>query len=200
MPFTVSPMNLVRRLSKKLVFALLFSLLAFLYIGVQGANAAPTAPATTAQAAMGATSGKAKLTGQITFTDTPKGLAIQAAINNAPSGFHGFHIHEKASCRDSGKAAGGHFNPNKAKHGKLLIDGFANAHAGDLGNILIGADGKGTFSQTIPGLSVAEGKYPIANHAVILHAQRDDFSQPVGNAGDRIGCGVINVAQTPQKK
>ncbi|HEY9647891.1 MAG TPA: superoxide dismutase family protein, partial [Chroococcidiopsis sp.] len=106
---------------------------------------------------------------------------------------HGFHIHENGSCDNAGNGAGGHFNPNNVKHGKLIVDGFDQAHAGDLGNILVAADGHGTLSQTVPGLTLSDGLYAIASRAVILHAQRDDFSQPVGNAGARIGCGTIDL-------
>ncbi|MGA7933136.1 MAG: superoxide dismutase family protein, partial [Kovacikia sp.] len=149
----------------------------------------------TAQVKMSDPAGKSNLSGQITFTETGKGMLIRATVKNAPSGLHGFHIHEKGSCADVGNAAGGHFNPDGVKHGRLITDGFANAHAGDLGNILIAPNGTGSLTQTVPGLKLTKGKYPIAKRAVIVHAKKDDFGQPTGNAGGRIGCGVISLSR-----
>jgi Cu-Zn family superoxide dismutase len=132
--------------------------------------------------------------GEATFTETSDGLEITVMMDNAPAGTHGFHVHEVGSCEDGGKAAQGHFNPDNVEHGYLPDDGFENAHAGDLGNIEIAEDGTGTLNLTIPGLSLEEGNYAIAGRSVILHAQPDDFGQPTGNAGDRLGCGLINLA------
>ncbi|HAJ61768.1 MAG TPA: superoxide dismutase family protein, partial [Cyanobacteria bacterium UBA8543] len=92
---------------------------------------------------------------------------------------------------DKGNAAKGHFNPDKVKHGFLPKDGFQNAHAGDFGNITISSDGKGTLSETVPGLTLSGPKYAIKGLSVILHEKADDFGQPLGNAGGRIGCGII---------
>ncbi|WP_421659338.1 superoxide dismutase family protein [Leptothermofonsia sp. ETS-13] len=188
-------MNPTRRFVRGLIVAVLLSLLAFLYIGVQGAIATPNPDTRTAQATLSDPSGKSNLNGQVSIFETAKGLLLKAAVSDTPAGLHGFHIHEKGSCKDGGNGAGGHFNPDQVKHGKLIIDGFANAHAGDLGNILIGLDGTGSMAQTIPGLRLTEGKYAIANRAIILHAQKDDFGQPTGNAGGRIGCGVIALSK-----
>ncbi|NER32468.1 MAG: superoxide dismutase family protein, partial [Symploca sp. SIO1C4] len=97
------------------------------------------------------------------------------------------------SCEDGGKAAGGHFNPDGVQHGLLIKDGFENAHAGDLGNITVSPEGTGTMNVTIPGLTLSEGKYALGNLSVIVHEKPDDFGQPTGNAGGRIGCGIIKV-------
>lgn len=126
--------------------------------------------------------------------DTEAGLAIEVSFLDAPEGTHGFHIHENGSCAEAGKAAGGHYNPDDVEHGKLLADGFENAHAGDLGNVNIGAGGEGVYSALISGLSLTGGDYPVAGHAFILHAQPDDFGQPTGNAGSRLACGVIQLS------
>src|SRR5262245_11623345 len=76
--------------------------------------------------------------GWVTFKEADGGLKVEAEIKNvAPAGKHGFHIHEKGSCDDTGKAAGGHFNPDGVQHGMLEKDGHEHAHAGDLGNIEI---------------------------------------------------------------
>jgi Cu-Zn family superoxide dismutase len=194
-------MNTLRRVIRRLILVISLSLLAFLYVGLQGGASvdsswvASTASLGTATATLSDPSGKSNVRGQASFTETAKGLLIKATVSKAPPGLHGFHIHEKGSCQDNGNAAGGHFNPDKVKHGKLVTDGFANAHAGDLGNISIAPNGSGSIRQTIPGLTLTKGKYAIANHAIILHAKKDDFGQPTGNAGGRIGCGVIKTTK-----
>jgi len=193
-------MNSILRIVRFLVLTLVLSLLVSCNSTVQGdATASPTSTPSAskpsiAQATISDPSGKSQLNGKVNFTETAKGVLIQASVKNVPPGPHGFHIHEKGNCGDAGNAAGGHFNPDKVKHGKLITDGFANAHAGDLGNLSIAPNGTGTFAQTVPGLALNNGKYAIANHAIILHAKKDDFSQPTGNAGGRIGCGVISLA------
>ena len=131
------------------------------------------------------------IAGTVQFEDTAAGLKVSASLSNVPPGQHAFHIHEFGSCADSGKAAGSHYNPMSAPHGQVLKDGMAHAHAGDLGNITAGQDGKATLEAVIPGLSLASGQYTVAGRAVILHEKVDDFSQPAGNAGGRIGCGPI---------
>jgi superoxide dismutase, Cu-Zn family len=156
-----------------------------------GAIALPLAQAAIAQASLADPSGASSLDGQISVSETAEGLKVEATVTDAPPGYHGFHIHENASCANNGNGAGGHYNPNGVKHGYLPQDGFTAAHAGDLGNILIYENGSGVYRQTIPGLTLAAGKYNVTNHAVIIHANRDDFGQPTGNAGGRIGCGIL---------
>lgn len=100
------------------------------------------------------------------------------------------HLHEHGDCGDMGKGAHGHWNPTKQQHGKW---GSLNFHLGDIGNVLIDANGKGMLEMetnlwTIGGDSTSN----IVGRAVIVHSGMDDFtSQPAGNAGSRIGCGVI---------
>ena len=152
-----------------------------------GCAARPTATATIT----GTTPGS-KLSGTARFAQTVDGVHVIIMIANAPPGKHGLHIHEHGDCGESGKAAGGHFNPDHVSHGFLPKDGFAHAHAGDLGNIEIGPNGSGRLELVIPGLALTgPGKYAIGGRAVILHEKADDFGQPTGNAGGRIGCGVI---------
>lgn len=135
------------------------------------------------------------LSGKALLTDTPEGLKISVSLENAPPGKHGFHIHENGACSDEGKAAGGHYNPAAVPHGLLFKNGFEHAHAGDFGNVEIGPDGSGKFETVIQGLTLTGGKYNVAGRAFILHEKEDDFSQPTGNAGGRIGCGVIELTQ-----
>ena len=131
------------------------------------------------------------VSGRANFQQTSQGLKVDVEINEAPPGKHGIHVHEKGSCEDQGNAAGGHFNPEGVPHGDLAKDGFAHAHAGDLGNIEIDADGHGKLEKTLPGLTLDRGKYGVMGRALILHEKVDDFGQPTGNAGARIACAVI---------
>ena len=144
-----------------------------------------------AKAAIQSTDPATPLSGEATFEETEKGLQIKISVVKAPPGLHGLHIHENGDCTDKGNAAGSHFNPYGVPHGDLLKDGFGYAHAGDLGNIEIKGNGKGTLEKVIPGLTLGEGKYGLIGRSVILHEKEDDFGQPTGNAGGRIGCGVI---------
>ena len=134
----------------------------------------------------------ATVSGTVRLEEVPEGLKVNADVKGILPGKYGFHIHENGSCADEGKGAGGHFNPDQASHGLLVKDGFSHAHAGDMGNIEINRDGTGKLEMILPGLSLSEGKYNVSGKAIILHEKEDDFGQPTGNAGDRIGCGVIS--------
>lgn len=100
------------------------------------------------------------------------------------------HLHEHGDCGDSGKASHGHWNPTNAQHGKW---GSASFHLGDIGNVKLDSKGKGTLTMETDLWSL--GGSPdknIIGRAVIVHGGEDDFkTQPTGNAGSRIGCGVI---------
>ncbi|PIQ86131.1 MAG: superoxide dismutase [Candidatus Omnitrophica bacterium CG11_big_fil_rev_8_21_14_0_20_45_26] len=142
-------------------------------------------------AQLGPTAEGSAITGKVSFMAIEDGLKINAVVLNAPPGKHGIHIHENGSCAEAGNAAGGHFNPDGVLHGDLAKDGFRHAHAGDLGNIEIGPDGKGTLEKVISGLTLETGQYGVIGRSVILHEKEDDFGQPTGNAGGRIACGII---------
>jgi Cu-Zn family superoxide dismutase len=136
------------------------------------------------------------ITGKATFEETDDGVKISVEVENVPNpGNHGFHIHQFGNCEDTGKAAGGHYNPSGAPHGLLTKDGHEHAHAGDMGNIIIDANGKGKLETTLPEVDLTSGVFNIAGRAVILHEKADDFGQPTGNAGGRIGCGIITVTE-----
>ena len=136
---------------------------------------------------------ESKIRGIARFKDLPKGLGVRIQVKNAPPGKHGIHIHEFAACMDSGKAAGGHFNPEGVKHGLLVKNGPKRAHAGDLGNIVVGPKGNGVYKAVIPGLTLSSGKTNVARRGLILHQKEDTFGQPTGDAGARIGCGSIRI-------
>lgn len=133
--------------------------------------------------------------GTVTFTDTKDGLKVVAQLTGVPLGQHGFHIHEFGSCDDAAKAAGAHYDPEGTHHhGMVMKEGVKKTHAGDMGNITAGPDGTANLEVTIPKVSLTGGKYDVAGRAVVIHEKVDDFSQPAGNAGARIGCGVIAIA------
>ena len=153
------------------------------------------AQAATGKAVIAPTHKGSTLSGTAMFSEGPSGVQMAVRVQGAPPGQHGIHIHEHGACEDEGKTAGGHFNPDNTPHGFLPTNGPTKAHAGDTGNLIVNADGTGTLQLFVPGLTLATGPHAIAGKAVILHANPDDFSQPAGNAGARIGCGVIEVTQ-----
>jgi len=150
--------------------------------------AAPTAPRSV-EVSLEAKSAS-KLSGKAVLTETEGGVHIVLTVEGIDPGDHGAHIHEKGDCSSpDGESAGGHFNPEKHDHG---MPGAAKRHLGDLGNITIGKDGKGTLDITAPGANLKDGDASsFVGRAIIVHAKKDDGGQPTGNAGGRVGCGVI---------
>lgn len=133
--------------------------------------------------------------GVITFTQTNEGIRVQATVSGLSSGApHGFHIHEYGDCRaDDGTSAGGHYNPQDMNHGAPTD---SDRHVGDLGNLTSNEDGVATLDYVDPVISFS-GTNSILGYGVIVHAGEDDLvTQPTGDAGGRIGCGVIGVANT----
>lgn len=152
-----------------------------------------SARAATGTAVIRPTAEGSTLSGTVKFEDTTKGLKVSVELSGVPAGEHGFHVHEFGVCEDAGKAAGSHYNPLKTPHGDVVKDGVHKAHAGDMGSINAGADGKVVLEVVIPKLALTGAKNSAAGRAVIVHEKKDDMSQPVGNAGARIGCGVIAI-------
>jgi superoxide dismutase, Cu-Zn family len=144
----------------------------------------------TAKATIEAKSGS-NVKGTATFTElSTGGVRAHVQIENATPGTHGLHIHEKGDCSDpEAKNAGGHFNPANMSHAGPMD---SQRHAGDLGNIEIKADGKGDLDITSDMLTVKPGPNSVVGRAVVFHEKADDMkTQPTGNAGGRLGCGVI---------
>jgi Cu-Zn family superoxide dismutase len=146
---------------------------------------APTKPGTpTTATALGGTLQLAAATGGVQLTGQVTGLA--------PNSEHGFHIHQTGDCSDPGfKSAGEHFNPDGAMHG---APDSATHHLGDLP--MLKADDKGTANvdALIANATLADGgMHDILGKALVVHAKADDYkTQPSGNSGDRIACGVID--------
>ena len=130
--------------------------------------------------------------GTVTFAEKKDGsVQVTVRLTGVPPGVHGFHVHDKGDCGDNGNAAGGHFNPMSAPHG---APSDASHHAGDFGNVEADASGSVNESRTLWGITVAPGTTSVVGHAVILHANADDLkTQPTGNAGGRIACGVVQM-------
>ena len=160
-----------------------------------GLCAAGNAYAGTAIAELKGIAPDSRLKGNIKFTEEKGGVVVLGELSKAPTGKHGIHIHQKGSCADQGQAAGGHLNPSGNPHGYAPKDFPLHAHPGDMGNIEVDEDGNATFKVHMPELGLAtSARYDIRNLAVIITQKEDDFSQPGGNSGAAIACGVIQQA------
>ncbi len=132
--------------------------------------------------------------GVVSFTQTEEGIKIVAHIEGLTPGKHGFHIHQYGDCSlPNGKSAGGHFNPEEMPHAG---PDAAQRHVGDMGNLIADESGMAHYEQVDKHLSFS-GKDSIIGRGIIIHAGEDDLtSQPTGNAGSRLGCGVIGIAKS----
>jgi Cu-Zn family superoxide dismutase len=146
-----------------------------------------------AEAVIAGTYPDTAVTGNATF-DVVNGkvkLVLNISVPAKANKSVAVHIHEHAGCGDMGKEAHGHWNPTKVNHGKWGVPPF---HSGDIGNVQLDAEGKGTTELetdlwTIGGDSTTN----ILNRSIIVHGGVDDFkTQPTGDAGNRVGCGIIN--------
>jgi Cu-Zn family superoxide dismutase len=126
----------------------------------------------------------------VRFTQKGDKVAVSAEITGLTPGMHGFHIHEKGDCSSGdGMSAGGHFNPTGKPHGNPLS---ADHHAGDMPMILANASGVATLDVELDPMRVGGGPTDIVGKAVIVHKDADDYAtQPTGNSGARVACGVI---------
>ena len=143
-----------------------------------------------ASATLSPTSSGSSAHGTVELAERPDG-SVDVTVNLAgvPPGVHGFHIHEKGDCGDGGNAAGGHYNPASVAHGSPSADPH---HAGDWGNVTADGDGNVNARFNTRSVTVNDGLSTAVGHAIILHANPDDLqSQPTGNAGPRIACGVV---------
>lgn len=138
--------------------------------------------------------GNGKPVGTAELIEEEDALRIMVEAENLPEGLHGFHFHEKGVCEASDfESAGGHFNPTGASHGLDHEDG---PHAGDLPNLEVGPDGTVKEEFFVENLTLLAGEenslYQEGGTSLIIHAEADDgTTQPSGNSGDRIACGVV---------
>jgi len=134
-----------------------------------------------------------KAHGVIHFRLTDEGVAISGEISGLTPGEHAFHVHEFGDCSGAdAMSAGPHFNPDKKKHGGPHDD---DRHVGDLGNITANGRGVAEFKM-MDKLVKLHGPHSIIGRSLIVHAKADDLkSQPAGNAGDRVACGVVGIAK-----
>ena len=139
-----------------------------------------------------------KCHGVVRFTGEEDSVKVVADLEGLnPNQKHAFHIHQFGDCSSNdGMSAGGHYNPEGHQHG---LPDNPTRHAGDLGNVQADGDGKAHYEITVRNISIGGPHNPILGRGVIVHAKVDDGGQPVGNAGARIACGVIGVAN-PEKK
>ena len=163
---------------------------AAIVLGAALALGSPAIAADSATACLKDASGKE--VGKATLTNTPSGVLIGLDLTAAPAGEHAFHIHAVGKCEPPDfKSAGPHFNPETTKHGLMNPEG---PHAGDMPNLHVPADGKLSIEVLNPAVSLS-GESALLDEdgaSLVIHAGADDYkTDPAGNAGDRIACGVI---------
>jgi Cu-Zn family superoxide dismutase len=176
----------------KLSFAAVACLLV-LWAGLRAAAQHSPAPEVTkAVAVVNPTEGN-NVRGVVTFTQSGANVKVVAHLEGLTPGKHGFHIHEFGDCSSKdGSSAGGHFNPASTPHGAPEA---AQRHAGDMGNIEADQRGVAHLEYNDPVMKL-NGHGAIIGHGMIVHANPDDLkTQPTGNAGGRLACGVIGVAK-----
>ena len=159
----------------------------FLFVAVLAAQN----PVATAKADLADSQGKKVGTAEL--TQTPDGVKIVLAVSGLTAGQHAFHIHNAGKCEGPDfKSAGAHFNPYNKKHGLKNPEG---PHAGDMENIEVKADGTGSAEIVNKQVTLAEGPNSLFHEggtAIVIHASPDDnVTDPAGNAGARIACGVV---------
>lgn len=129
--------------------------------------------------------------GSLTLADTANGVVVSGELRGLPPGEHGFHLHTTGQCAPDFEAAGAHWNPTNRQHGR---DNPQGAHLGDMANIVVGADSSVNVHVITPG-GMLRGQNALLDAdgaAVMVHAAPDDYrSDPSGEAGDRIACGIV---------
>jgi Cu-Zn family superoxide dismutase len=150
-----------------------------------------SAAAQSAKAALKDKDGNA--VGSAILTQTPAGVLIALSVKGLPAGEHAFHVHGVGKCEPPFTSAGGHFNPNNKKHGILAPEG---AHAGDMPNLHIPTSGELVVEVLNGAVTLEKGRpnslFGPEGTALIIHAGKDDYkTDPTGEAGGRIACGLV---------
>jgi Cu-Zn family superoxide dismutase len=142
------------------------------------------------------TTSATELKARASFEETEDGVTIVLNVDNAKPGKQAVHVHELGDCSDiEGKSMGEHFAPDHQKH--ALPDQEAR-HLGDLGNIEIGPDGKGTLEILAPRASLKPNdSHSFLGKALVVHASQDKGTQPSGDSGAPVACGVIKDTAAP---
>ena len=141
-----------------------------------------------------------KPTGTVTLTQIGTNrVLIKAEISGLkPYSEHGFHVHAVPDCSGDGLRTGGHFNPDGNPHGD---PSHILRHAGAMFNIKTDGAGVGTTRQEVDTIMLTPGKYSIIGMPLITHRDPDDYvSQPLGNAGPRVSCGIVKLVDLPKKE
>jgi Cu-Zn family superoxide dismutase len=155
-----------------------------------GASATAPPPAAAAEAGGElAPTQDSRAQGTVGFATVPGGLRVTARLEGLPPGEHGFHLHEKPDCSaPDASSAGEHWNPTSQQHGSPDVPPH---HAGDLGNITADASGVAQVDRVVSGLTL-EGGQSVVGRSAVVHARRDDLTtQPSGDSGARLACGVV---------
>ncbi len=159
-------------------------------VGLSAGCATTTPPPLTAVAVLEARSGSS-VSGSVALIEGSRGVGARVELHGlAPGAEHGFHVHEQGDCSAPDAAsAGGHFNPGKAPHGRP--DSLVH-HAGDLLSVRADASGNVRVDVAMEGVTLAPGPTSIVGRSLIVHRDPDDYTtQPSGNSGPRLACGVI---------
>lgn len=129
--------------------------------------------------------------GQLKLTEHDGTVVVSGRISGLTPGDHGLHVHEKGNCTaPDASSAGPHFNPAGADHGSASS---AVRHGGDLGNVTANSAGVADFTVSVKGVTLEAGPNSLIGRSVVVHANPDDFkTQPAGNSGARIACGLIS--------
>ena len=136
-----------------------------------------------------------QVSGKVSFTPVGDKLLVEAHVTGLTPGEHGFHVHEGGDCSaPDASGAKGHFNPAGMPHGHHYQMHHAQRHAGDLPNLVADSSGQAYYRAEVTGLKLDSSARGIVGRSVVVHADADDYqSQPAGNSGRRVACGVIKM-------